>query len=881
MSETKVPALPAVSDTNLTDVVRAVKQTLDVREGRLGDPLDAYITYRDLVNIGSVVVNPAGTRSSQPVIPVGSQPDGYDPTTDYTQPPAPAGFTVTGGFAIVQLQWNAPAIRNLAYTEVWRAETNAIGDAVRIGTSDTRFYTDSLGSSATRYYWARHVSQADVEGPYNATLGTAGTTATNPALVLASLSGQISASELNVSLNSRINLVDAPATTPNSVNARIAVVQGQVNDLLNIPTWDSSNTYATNDQVTYGGSLYLALQASTNVTPTNTAYWQKIGDYTSLGDAVAAHTTQIASLDDGLGQEITDRQALAVQLRGSYTGNDLSLVSQGLIYQERTARATAVSAISSEVTTLSALVNTKTKVYYQSTAPANSPVGTLVVGDLWIDTNITYYNDYASGDYVIRSNKQYRWNGTAWVEAIDYGFADWFTAINTEKTSRISADSALSASITSLTSLANSNTAAIQSEATTRANADTALSTSITTLNSQVNNASTGLPATRALLISDYYTKTATDSAISSASTTLTAAYLAADSSTLTSAQGYVQSYSYSKAQTDSAISTSATTLTATINTKDAAQTAALQSEATVRASADNSLFAQYTVKTDLAGRVSGFGLASTSTVAGGSTSAFAIVADRFSISAPNDYTQEATPTSGVTAGKVWYKPSTNQTFRYDGSTWVAFSPVSPFIVRTTPTTANGVAVPAGIYMDAAYIQDGTITNAKIANAAIDNAKIANLDAAKITTGYISADRIDAGTIDAKILTVAAAKVTGTLTANQINGAGLTITGGSLTGYLFPTNGAKGFYLGPNGLLLGNSYAGAGQAWGTGTYFQYDQSTGSIYTNGLSIVNGNATFSGNLAVTSAQSGARMEITNSVIRVIDAGGVVRVKIGYLL
>jgi hypothetical protein len=51
--------------------------------------------------------------------------------------------------------------------------------------------------------------------------------------------------------------------------------------------------------------------------------------------------------------------------------------------------------------------------------------------------------------------------------------------------------------------------------------------------------------------------------------------------------------------------------------------------------------------------------------------------------------------------------------------------------------------------MDAAYIQNGSITNAKIGNATIDDAKIANLDAGKVTFGTMSGDRITANSMHA------------------------------------------------------------------------------------------------------------------------------------
>ena len=76
----------------------------------------------------------------------------------------------------------------------------------------------------------------------------------------------------------------------------------------------------------------------------------------------------------------------------------------------------------------------------------------------------------------------------------------------------------------------------------------------------------------------------------------------------------------------------------------------------------------------------------------------------------------------------------------------------SPFFQLDQATTINGVSIPAGTYMKAAFIVDGSITRAKIGDAAIDNAKIANVDASKITTGYLDADRIEAGSITASMI---------------------------------------------------------------------------------------------------------------------------------
>jgi len=108
--------------------------------------------------------------------------------------------------------------------------------------------------------------------------------------------------------------------------------------------------------------LYAALVATTNVIPSSDATkWQEIGEYSTIGAAVAAHTNQLTLLtaeDVSLAQTTS---SLAAQMRGTYEGADLSLVSQGLIFDERTARAAETSALAQSVNTVSAFVNTKTR----------------------------------------------------------------------------------------------------------------------------------------------------------------------------------------------------------------------------------------------------------------------------------------------------------------------------------------------------------------------------------------------------------------------------------------------------------------------------------------------------------------------------------------
>jgi hypothetical protein len=1065
MSETKVPSIPAVGSSNLQSVAQAIKLLLDVREGRAGDPLDANVTYRDLLSTGVFKLTPGYAPSaSRPVIPVWTDPDGYDPTTDLTIPPRPEGFTATGLFAMVQLQWNTPTYRNHAYAEVWRSETNVIGDAVRIGTTDASFYSDSLGTSATRHYWIRFVSQANVNGPYNATDGVLVSTAANPGLVLASLTGQITESQLFSGLASRINLIDAPSTTAGSVNSRIGLeaiarsqqisaeqqartlaiqqeatartaailsesqarqaailteaenrqaaitqesqarqsadssLSSQITTLtanvssnlssLSAAIQNESSTRATqiNAEANARNSLAAQLRGSytgsdISLVTSGLLHAERIarassdaalsaridlisaassGDFQELfaavseeqqaridGDNVNASSittiqTRLDNIADKNGQqtgssleatlednktaqvdgdsalaesisllsatvesnktatdasilqessaratavsaEASARQSLATQLRGSYTGSDISLVTSGLIFsernarvsadealqtqiniisastsgdlgslissvqeeqtariaadeaealaretlatqlrgsytgsnlsqltsgllfQERQARSSADSALSSSITSLTASVETKARTFFQPSPPTAT-----AIGDLWFDTS--------------NAGRAMRWNGTQWQDASDARIDQSLASIAAESLARASAiqsEAVIRETLASQlrgsyngTNINELSSGLLFSERQARSSADSALSTQISQVSARLN--------TGGDVFSSIVTAQNTASAKSAnfvQSTTPTATKV--DDLWIDTANGNILKRWNGTAWVnadDTRIGASATSITQLSSRIDNVSGSGVSMEQRFSTNANQitGLQAQYTVKVDVNGYVSGFGLASTA-INSTPLSSFTVRADNFLIGNP-------------------------------GGPGIA--PATPFIVRTTSTTVNGVSVPVGVYISDAFIQNGTITNAKIGNAAIDNAKIANVDATKITTGFLSADRIAVGTLDAKLANISAAIITSGTIASARIGDG-TITSAKIADTIQSTNFAPGL---------------GGSGW------RIDR-TGNMEIN-------TATFRGTIDVRSASSGARLEIRNNVIRVFDNNGVLRVRIGDL-
>jgi Domain of unknown function (DUF1983) len=450
--------------------------------------------------------------------------------------------------------------------------------------------------------------------------------------------------------------------------------------------------------------------------------------------------------------------------------------------------------------------------------------------------------------------------------------------LQVELNARVSADNALQSSITTLTAQVNTNTSAISTEATTRASADSAEATARQTVQSVLQagagnlclnpgfvsgggswttttflaRSATGVPAGAPSANVTRYAgrdglmgtsipvqpgETLDCTVWVASATTTTAPGIGLLAVTYGSAGNDLGVYP-SLATTSSPIGSTWTLLTGTyvvpagtyfiqpdlwinqavsggadtvyyanptVNRRagsGATNYAAIQTEATTRATVDGGLLAQYTVKVDVNGYVSGFGLASTTSGATPS-SVFAVRADKFYVASPSG--------PGI-------------------------SPIIPFIVVTTPTTINGVAVPVGVYMDATYTMNGTITNAKIANLTVDDAKIASMSVAKL--------------------------VAGSITTGQYIQSSSYVAGSA--GWRIDGNGTAEFSF----------------AMIRGTLVATQIAANSIDASKLSVSSLSAITATIGTLRTASSGQRLEISDNRIRVYDSSNVLRIKIGDL-
>jgi hypothetical protein len=717
--------------------------------GKQGDPLDRGITIRDLVDSGfASLSNFKFGGGSAPLIAGPSITDAYVP--DLTPPPTPTGFTATAAISNIIIECDDPV-----YSQGHGHRLSRIYGATRAGSAPQPVFADAVeitqfSGAVTSYStnpateWHLWIKWESIDGvlsvnPAGGTNGLVVTTGQDVAKLLEALTGELTAAQLYTDLGARIDLIDAAASVPGSVNARVGAVQAQVNDIQNTPAYSNTETYATNDLVTYNGAIYQAKSTTTGNLPTNTTYWTKVGDYTSLGQVVAAHTTQIATVVSDLSAESTLRQSLSAQVNDATTGLPATRSTLLTNYYTKAATDSAISSATSTLVSTTAL----------NTALGNYTTTAGLVAD--------YYTKTAT-DSAISSATQFLVSTTALNTALTaYTNTATLTANYYTKTAADSAISQATQNLVSTTALntalsAYTNTATLNSLYYTKTGADSAISAATSNLVSTTAlNTALGSYTTTASLTTNYYTKTQADSAISSATTNLVS-----NSGLATTLGNYPTNATlttnyYTKTATDSAISSATSTLVSTSTLNNYTTTAALQANYFTKASG-TALEGKYTVKVDLNGYVSGFGLASTANDAT-ATSTFAVRSDSFYIASPSG--------PGIT-------------------------PTMPFIVRTTPVTIGGVEVPVGVYITDGYIQNGTITNAKIANLAVDNAKIASLSADKIRAGsisvgqYVQSSNYVSGSAGWKIdgngvAEFAAASIRGQLVASQINSAGLSI----------------------------------------------------------------------------------------------------------
>jgi hypothetical protein len=729
-----IPKPPGELSPTLRKYLENLSEAVEIRLGRRGDPRDRAITLRELIDSGLAVELGANPYQVGPAPPPPPPPPPLSAT-----PTAPTNFTATGGYSLVTCFWDFPNYGPHSHTEIWRHDQNIIGDAQLVGISSGISFVDPVGEGASFYYWARHVSLYDIQGPFNSADGTLAETALNVVELLNILTGAITETQLYQALQTRINLIDAGAEVAGSVAARILAESTARTQAIAAEAQARTQAISAEAEARADAIAAEALARGTAITNEATIregadenLAQQITTLTSVTlpgtyATIAALQQEASARTDGDSAEAFSRETLAAQIRGAYNGNDISALTSGLIFSEREARVGADSALATRTDALEATVNNpNTGVVATSTAVSTLvtevfPNGSASASRIDnLEVTVGQQGDTISGNSSALSilNAEVFPNGSASASRIDTlestvnnpvtGVTATATAVSTLNTEIFPNGTSQASRVDTLESTVNNPVNGVVATsnvvsllATEVFPNGTASASRLDTLESAVNHPTTGLSA---------------NATATSLVTTEVFPNGTASASRIDGLESTVNNPTNGLAATASAVSviqtevfpngTGAASAIDQLAVSIGDNTAAIQQEAQARINSDNSLLAQYTVKIDLNGYVSGFGLASTAPVNGTPSSEFIVRVDRFSVASPGQTT------------------------------------IVPFIVQASATTINGVSVPAGVYMNDAYIRNGTITNAKIGNAAIDDAKIASLSADKITAGSLDAARI-------------------------------------------------------------------------------------------------------------------------------------------
>lgn len=366
MAKTRVPSLPnpnAISDPTLRQLVTAMKEVIEVGLGQRGDELDRAATLRDLTEAG--VISARTTPTGKITELLGTvQVD----VVDLTAPPAAVNLQATGGFSQVALSWEIPAFYgNYGYTEIHRNAVDNLSTAVLVGVTAAGVFSDAVDTASTFYYWVRIVSATGVVGDFNAASGTVATTAIQPQDLLDSLAGQLSESELNATLNSRIDLVDAPTT--GLVDVVTATTTGLVDRASALETSVNTTTTGLLDRATAlentvgdanSGLVYDLATLDSTVTDPTTGLTTKVSTLeTTVGDGASGLVFDLATLDATVTNPTTGLTTKVSTLESTVGDGASGLVADvtslsSTVNNETTgvaANASAVSSLSTSVST--------------------------------------------------------------------------------------------------------------------------------------------------------------------------------------------------------------------------------------------------------------------------------------------------------------------------------------------------------------------------------------------------------------------------------------------------------------------------------------------------------------------------------------------------
>lgn len=275
---------------------------------KLGNVSEAAVEVNDIYAGTYQVSVTAYNASGVPSVPSISAAVQLDGKT--SAPPAPTMHAQGEMFAIA-LWWDFPTSVNVSDTSYTEVEVDVDASMLSAGPLGKFAYPlnvasiTGLGFDETRWVRARLVDKTGNEGAWSAPVS---------AVTLAE-------DDLFHDINDATDqLAQDVASLQDQVDGIVA------GDIANAKQWVKASTYASGTMVYNSGKLYRAKQAVPADTEiTDTAYWEILGDYTSLSSriddkadaaAVTALTTRVDTAENGITANATDLTLLGAHNAG-------------------------------------------------------------------------------------------------------------------------------------------------------------------------------------------------------------------------------------------------------------------------------------------------------------------------------------------------------------------------------------------------------------------------------------------------------------------------------------------------------------------------------------------------------------------------------------
>ncbi|WP_288639204.1 host specificity factor TipJ family phage tail protein [uncultured Comamonas sp.] len=674
---------------------------------------------------------------------------------DDTPPPVPTGLSAVGAFATVQVSWDAPVYmqgHGHARTEVWAGATADRADATKVAEAYAGPVAFEWPLGAMAHIWARHVTVDGVVGDWAGPVTAQ--TAQDIEQVTDLLKGQFDESHLKQALVKRIDAIDVGSPelgkslieSAASIEATQQKVRTDMEDMARglleaalaadgalerltdagivvDPVSGVVRNYAleaTKDEVTQLEVLLDAVQGQLALKATTAYVDGKIAQAVLspadllLYEGLDARLIEVAQTLDSINGTLTQKaSALELQsalVRLSTAESSLDALSGQIALRVTRAEYEAdqnalASRLSSAELTLNALdvpsIQATVQAASSAQKDAEKQAQALLQDILTGERNRTEAQQAlafarselsASIQEGLQAEAQQR-------TQLAVQFGQQMSAVEQSLSSLSAADVAEAAARLALAAKVEREQqqlqAQIETESQARADAVSAEAQQRQQLAARLDQEDDALLA---LVEQEEQARVSGDQAEAQARQALAARLDQAD----TSLQAAVQSEQTARVNADGALSQRIDTAQATANNA----VAAVQTEQSVRANETGHLGALYSVRMQLSqgGKqvIGGFGLSGTSSGTAGATIDFGVLANKFFVAAPEG--------SGIASN-------------------------FQLTIQTTPTTANGVTIPAGLYVDSAFITNVSALWGRFGTLVADSIQATAISASQLTAG--------------------------------------------------------------------------------------------------------------------------------------------------